>query len=76
MIEEAKEKEVQMQNKLKATEQQVKVLSDRDQEVSFCKANYKTVCSRSDYWYLRNNLVNLKKTRQCSDILFKIYLMN
>lgn len=33
LIEEAKEREVQMQNKLKAMEQQVKVLTERDQEV-------------------------------------------
>lgn len=33
LIEEAKEREVQMQNKLKALEQQVKVLTERDQEV-------------------------------------------
>lgn len=33
MIEEAKEREVQMQNKLKAMEQQVKVLTERDKEV-------------------------------------------
>lgn len=33
LIEEAKEREVQMQNKLKAMEQQVKVLTGRDQEV-------------------------------------------
>ncbi|XP_035521754.1 centrosomal protein of 152 kDa isoform X2 [Morone saxatilis] len=32
LVEEAKEREVQMQNKLKAMEQQVKVLTDRDQE--------------------------------------------
>lgn len=33
LIEEAKERDVQMQNKLKAMEQQVKVLTERDQEV-------------------------------------------
>lgn len=33
MIEEAKEKEVQIQNKLKAVEHQVKVLTEKDQEV-------------------------------------------
>lgn len=32
-IGEAKEREVQMQNKLKAMEQQVKVLTERDKEV-------------------------------------------
>lgn len=34
LVEEAKEREVQMQNKLKAMEQQVKVLKERDHEVS------------------------------------------
>lgn len=34
LIEEAKEREVQMQSKLKTMGQQVKVLTDRDQEVS------------------------------------------
>lgn len=33
LVEEAKEREVQMQNKLKAVEQQVKVLTERDKEV-------------------------------------------
>lgn len=33
MIEEAKEREDQLQNKLKALEQQVKVLTERDHEV-------------------------------------------
>lgn len=33
LVEEAKERDVQMQNKLKAMEQQVKVLTERDQEV-------------------------------------------
>lgn len=33
VIEEAKEREAQMQNKLKALEQQVKVLNERDHEV-------------------------------------------
>lgn len=33
MIEEAKEREAQMQSKLKALEQQVKVLTERDHEV-------------------------------------------
>lgn len=34
LVEEAKEREVQMQNKFRAMEQQVKVLTERDQEVS------------------------------------------
>lgn len=34
LVEEAKGREVQMQNKLKALEQQVQVLAERDQEVS------------------------------------------
>lgn len=34
MVEEAKEREVQMQNKLRAMEQQIQVLTERDQEVS------------------------------------------
>jgi len=34
LIEEAKEREVQMQNKLKAMEQRVQILNDRDQEVN------------------------------------------
>ena len=38
LVEEAKEREVQMQNKLKAMEQQIKVLTERDHEVSFVLA--------------------------------------
>lgn len=33
LIEEAKEREVQMQNKLKAMEQQIQILTERDHEV-------------------------------------------
>lgn len=44
LIEEAKEREVQMQNKLKAMEQQVKVLTERDQEVrSASKLQYNSL---------------------------------
>lgn len=58
LIEEAKEREVQVQNKLKAMEQQVQVLTERDQEVSSAlthtavfprlilfKTKYKTISS-------------------------------
>lgn len=39
LIEEAKDREVQMQNKMKAMEQQVQVLNQRDQEVNVLLAH-------------------------------------
>lgn len=35
MVEEAKEREVRMQNKVKTMEKQIQVLNERDQEVSY-----------------------------------------
>lgn len=43
VIEEAKEREAQMQNKLKALEQQVKVLNERDHEVRAALARRKSL---------------------------------